>query len=86
MDLQPPCVLVVDDDPDLRKLIGEFLSAHGYQVDMAENVAEMRSVMAQRRPDLIVLDVMMPGEDGLSAARTLASERGSPAVIMLSAL
>lgn len=64
MDLQPPCVLVVDDDPDLRKLIGEFLSAHGYQVDMAENVAEMRSVMAQRRPDLIVLDVMMPGEDG----------------------
>lgn len=49
MDLQQPCVLVVDDDPDLRKLIGEFLSAHGYQVDMAENVAEMRSVMAQRR-------------------------------------
>nr|WP_161961750.1 MULTISPECIES: response regulator transcription factor [Xanthomonas] len=86
MDMQQPRVLVVDDDPDLRKLIGEFLSAHGYQVDVAENVADMRTRMAQRRPDLIVLDVMMPGEDGLSAARALASERGSPAVIMLSAL
>ncbi|MDX6137849.1 response regulator, partial [Xanthomonas campestris pv. incanae] len=62
MDMQQPCVLVVDDDPDLRKLIGEFLSAHGYQVDVAENVAEMRKRITQRRPDLIVLDVMMPGE------------------------
>ncbi|MCC8487659.1 response regulator, partial [Xanthomonas campestris] len=61
MDMQQPCVLVVDDDPDLRKLIGEFLSAHGYQVDVAENVAEMRKRITQRRPDLIVLDVMMPG-------------------------
>ncbi|MDX6080394.1 response regulator, partial [Xanthomonas campestris pv. incanae] len=60
MDMQQPCVLVVDDDPDLRKLIGEFLSAHGYQVDVAENVAEMRKRITQRRPDLIVLDVMMP--------------------------
>ncbi|WP_336885962.1 response regulator, partial [Xanthomonas campestris] len=54
MDMQQPCVLVVDDDPDLRKLIGEFLSAHGYQVDVAENVAEMRKRITQRRPDLIV--------------------------------
>ncbi|KAB7767880.1 response regulator [Xanthomonas maliensis] len=86
MDTPHPRILVVDDDPDLRKLIGEFLGAHGYQVDDAENVAEMRASIARHRPDLIVLDVMMPGEDGLSAARSLASERGSPAVIMLSAL
>ncbi len=79
-------ILVVDDDPDLRRLISEFLSDHGYQVDTAETVADMRLRMAERQPDLVILDVMMPGEDGLSAARQLASERGAPAVIMLSAL
>ncbi|WP_139301857.1 response regulator, partial [Xanthomonas graminis] len=85
MDMQS-FILVVDDDPDLRRLISEFLQEHGYQVDAAENVADMRRLMAIRQPDLVILDVMMPGEDGLSAARQLASERGAPAVIMLSAL
>ncbi|WP_369943121.1 response regulator [Xanthomonas medicagonis] len=85
MDMQS-FILVVDDDPDLRRLISEFLQEHGYQVDAAENVADMRRLMALRQPDLVILDVMMPGEDGLSAARQLASERGAPAVIMLSAL
>ncbi|MBN6151697.1 response regulator [Xanthomonas sp. AmX2] len=79
-------VMVVDDDPDLRRLISEFLQEHGYHVESAENVADMRRLMAVRQPDLVILDVMMPGEDGLSAARQLASERGAPAVIMLSAL
>src|SRR5882672_2473729 len=84
MDLQS-LILVVDDDPDLRKLITEFLSGHGYRVASAENVAEMRRSIEQERPELVILDAMMPGEDGLSAARRLAAERG-PAVIMLSAL
>ncbi|WP_454833040.1 response regulator [Pseudoxanthomonas wuyuanensis] len=84
MDMQS-LILVVDDDPDLRRLITDFLASHGYQVESANNVAEMRRAIEARRPDLVVLDVMMPGEDGLSAARQLASEHG-PAVIMLSAL
>jgi two-component system OmpR family response regulator len=84
MDLQS-LILVVDDDPDLRKLITDFLASHGYRVAAAENAAEMRRVIDAQRPDLVILDVMMPGEDGLSAARRLAAERG-PAVIMLSAL
>lgn len=84
MDLQS-LILVVDDDPDLRKLITEFLASRGYRVVAAENAAEMRRMIDLQRPDLVVLDVMMPGEDGLSAARRLASEKG-PAVIMLSAL
>ncbi|KAF1720588.1 response regulator [Pseudoxanthomonas wuyuanensis] len=84
MDMQS-LILVVDDDPDLRRLITDFLAGHGYQVESANNVAEMRRAIEARRPDLVVLDVMMPGEDGLSAARQLASEHG-PAVIMLSAL
>src|SRR5882757_10358582 len=81
-----PLVLVVDDDPDLRKLISEFLAAHGFQVATAENSAAMRQFMRGTVPDLVILDVMMPGEDGLSAARFLAAEHGRVAIIMLSAL
>lgn len=78
-------ILVVDDDPDLRRLIGDFLTGHGYRVEVAENSAAMRRAIERERPDLVILDVMMPGEDGLSAARRLVTENGPP-VIMLSAL
>jgi two-component system OmpR family response regulator len=78
-------ILVVDGDPDLRKLIGDFLAGHGYRVEVAENAAAMRRSIEAQRPDLVILDVMMPGEDGLSAARRLVTE-GGPPVIMLSAL
>jgi two-component system OmpR family response regulator len=78
-------ILVVDDDPDLRKLIGDFLQGHGYRVEVAENSAAMRRALERERPGLVILDVMMPGEDGLSAARRLVTE-GGPPVIMLSAL
>ena len=78
-------ILVVDDDPDLRRLIVEFLATHGYQVTAAENAAAMRAAIDLQAPDLIILDVMMPGEDGLSAARRLAAGP-APALIMLSAL
>lgn len=84
MDLNS-LILVVDDDPDLRKLIAEFLAGHGYRVSAAQSVAQMQQSIERERPDLIVLDVMMPGEDGLNAARRLAAERGPP-VIILSAL
>jgi two-component system OmpR family response regulator len=78
-------ILVVDDDADLRKLIADFLAGHGYQVGTSETVADMRQQVEAQRPDLIILDAMLPGEDGLSAARRLAAENGPP-VIMLSAL
>jgi two-component system OmpR family response regulator len=78
-------ILVVDDDPDLRRLIADFLAGHGYRVTAAADVPAMQREITREMPDLIILDVMMPGEDGLSAARRLAAERG-PAVIMLSAL
>lgn len=78
-------VLVVDDDPDLRKLIGDFLAGHGFRIETAASAAAMRLAIERQRPDLVILDVMMPGEDGLSAARRLVIERGPP-VIMLSAL
>ena len=85
MDMQSR-ILVVDDDPDLRKLITDFLAGHGYLVSAAESAAAMRRVIDERPPDLVILDVMMPGEDGLSAARKLANDPASPSVIMLSAL
>lgn len=85
MDLQS-LILVVDDDPELRDLTVGFLARHGYRVASAENVAQMHEAIEVQRPDLIILDVMMPGEDGLTAARRLAADRGGPAVIMLSAL
>ncbi|MEG1681428.1 MAG: response regulator, partial [Stenotrophomonas sp.] len=82
----PTHLLVVDDDPDLRNLIADFLGQHGYSVATAESAAQMRLAINSQRPDLVVLDVMMPGEDGLSAMRQLIGERNAPPVIMLSAL
>ncbi len=82
----PAHILVVDDDPDLRRLIVDFLAQHGFNVSSAENAAQLRLAMRDQRPDLIVLDVMMPGEDGLTAVRQLTSERPAAPVIMLSAL
>lgn len=84
MDLQSR-ILVVDDDADLRRLIGDYLRGHGYLVETAGNVTGMRQALQANRADVIILDVMMPGEDGLSAARSLAAQNG-PAVIILSAL
>jgi two-component system OmpR family response regulator len=78
-------ILLVDDDPDLRKLVSDFLAGHGYKVHAVGSAAELRQVVGEIQPDLIILDVMMPGEDGLSVARRIASE-GGPPVIILSAL
>lgn len=78
-------LLVVDDDPGIRELVAAFLTQHGYRVDVAADAAEMRSALAVEDYALIVLDVMMPGEDGLTALRGLDRAR-APAVVMHSAL
>jgi two-component system OmpR family response regulator len=83
----PPAehILVVDDDPGIRDVVSEFLSRHGYVVDTAADSREMERAMTRRQPDLIVLDLMLPGEDGLSICRRISRPEG-PAVIMLSAM
>ncbi|MHB8530847.1 MAG: response regulator, partial [Caulobacteraceae bacterium] len=58
-------ILVVDDDPGIRDLIRDFLARHGYAVEAAADAAEMERIMSRRIPDLVVLDLMLPGEDGL---------------------
>jgi two-component system OmpR family response regulator len=78
-------ILVVDDDPGVREVLAEFLRGHGYAVETAEDGCGMDAAMASFAPDLIVLDLMMPGEDGLSICKRLSADNG-PAVIMLSAM
>jgi two-component system OmpR family response regulator len=77
-------ILIVDDDEGIRTLIGEFLERHGFSIATAADPADMREQMARETFDLIVLDVMMPREDGLSALRQLGAD--APPVIMLSAV
>lgn len=84
MDLET-AILVVDDDPGIRELTAEFLARHGYHADTAPDAAGLRAKLAERNYALIVLDVMMPGEDGLSVLRTL-DPATAPAVIILSAI
>ena len=79
-----PRILVVDDDPGIREVLCDYLGQHGYEASGAATAAEMDRAVATRPPDLIVLDLMMPGEDGLSVCRRLA-DRGPP-IIMLSAM
>lgn len=79
-------ILIVDDDEGIRTLISSFLEKHGFQTSVAGNPAEMREVLKRQRQDLIVLDVMMPQEDGLTALRNLQAANDTTPVIMLSAV
>jgi two-component system OmpR family response regulator len=79
------CVAVVDDDADLRALIAGFLAENGLTVLSASDAVEFEALLAAHTIDLAILDVMMPGEDGLSILRRLRGT-GGPSVIMLSAM
>jgi DNA-binding response OmpR family regulator len=77
-------IVVVDDDPDLRDLLTGYLAREGFAVTGAENGRDMDAVLAETGGDLILLDLMLPGEDGLSIARRLRQTSHIP-IIMLSA-
>lgn len=81
---ESPQVLVVDDDAGIRDLLADYLAKQGMTVKTARDGKEMEERLATFGPDLVVMDLMMPGEDGLSLTRRLKAERGIP-VIMLSA-
>jgi two-component system OmpR family response regulator len=78
-------VLMVDDDRGIRDVVSEFLRRHGFSVETAGDANEMEQALARNPADLIVLDIMLPGEDGLAICRRLAGPDG-PAIIMLSAM
>jgi len=79
-------ILMVDDDPGIRDVVSDFLGKHGYTVDTAADAREMELALERGAIDLLVLDVMLPGEDGLAICRRLASSANGPPIIMLSAM
>ncbi len=82
--MSKPKILIVDDDEALCELLCQYLEKQGFVVDYVENGIAMDGYLEQATPELIILDLMMPGEDGLSIAKRLTSKKDIP-IIMLSA-
>jgi two-component system OmpR family response regulator len=79
-------VLIVDDDRGIRELLASYLEKNGMRVSLAANGRQMRAVLEQGAPDLVVLDLMLPGEDGLVLCRELRSGKSRDVpVLMLTA-
>ncbi len=78
-------ILVVDDNAEIRELLGRFLADHGYRVSTAADGVAMKRVLQDAAIDLVVLDLMLPGEDGLTLCRNLRANSELP-VIMLTAM
>jgi len=78
-------ILVVDDDARLRALLTRYLAEQGFRVTTAGHAAEAREQMRSMQPDLLVLDVMMPGETGLSLTESLRAERAGLPILLLTA-
>lgn len=77
-----PKLLLVDDEATLREPLAEYLIGQGFDVSEAESAALARSHLAQNRTDLVLLDIMMPGEDGLSLTRHLVENRSAPVILL----
>ncbi|MCF6305079.1 MAG: response regulator [Rhodobacteraceae bacterium] len=80
-----PSILIVDDHREIRDAVTRYLKKNGFRADSAKDAVEMDAKLAAGRFDLLVLDVMMPGEDGLSVCRRLSSQGQLP-ILMLTAL
>ena len=76
-------ILVVDDEPDLREVVEEYFAAHGYAVMSADSAHTARQLAARNAFDLALVDIHMPGEDGLSLARHLRERYAHIAIVML---
>lgn len=79
-------VLVVDDDARLRRLLRRYLGDNGFLVATARDAADARAKLASLAFDILVLDVMMPGEDGAAFARALRAQGADPPILMLTAM
>ena len=82
MGVDDPHLLIVDDDERIRGLLRKFLVRSGFLVTVARDAAHARRILAGLAFDLIVLDVMMPGEDGISFCRDLRHRTGTPVMLL----
>ena len=81
-DAEATRLLLVDDEAALRDPLGEYLTRQGFAVLAAANAAEARAVLKDQTVDLVLLDVMMPGEDGLSLCRHVTETRAIPTILL----
>ena len=86
MTATPQRILVVDDDPEIRKLLARYIESQGFRVLLAANCRELHDRLASHHVDLIVLDVMLPDGSGLEACRDLRAQRSNVPIILLTAL
>jgi len=78
-------ILVCDDEQDVREMVQEYLSKRGYDVSAAAHADELRTVLNEKDVDLIILDINMPGEDGLAVLRSLRPDNMVPVVMLTAA-
>jgi two-component system phosphate regulon response regulator OmpR len=78
-----PRILVVDDDPKIRQMLSRYLEEEGFDVTLASTGGEMRDALARSRADLVLLDLVLPGEDGLLLAREIRAQAGRTGIIMV---
>lgn len=81
-----PHIVVVDDHKDIRELVTRYLGEHGYRVSAAENARAFMKLLETSAPDLLVLDIMMPGGDGLALCRELRATNRHIPIIFLTAM
>jgi DNA-binding response OmpR family regulator len=84
MNAPAATILIVEDDPEIRQLVSDLMRREGFGVEAAGNAAAMDAVLKRKRPDLVILDLMLPGEDGLSICRRLRAQDSIP-ILMLTA-
>lgn len=75
-------ILIVDDARDIREPLGRFLRREGYRVRLAASADEARAILAEAVIHLVVLDIMMPGEDGLSLCAAISGDKGPPVILL----
>lgn len=84
MTHSPATLVVVDDDPEIRELLADYLGRHGFRTLMAEDAEALQALLVGEKPDLLIVDLMLPGDDGFTICRRVRRDSEVP-IIMLTA-